>query len=95
MFVHYSTVILSFLGAVYWGVYLQSKNNIIAVKILNTKTKKYELNKKIKGDLHLSLSQSFFNDFSNFYLQKLAVKHKLKRNYTEIDKFISNQEIIN
>ena len=28
MFVHYSTVILSFLGAVYWGVYLQSKNTI-------------------------------------------------------------------
>ena len=28
MFVHYSTVILSFLGAVYWGVYLHSKNNI-------------------------------------------------------------------
>ena len=26
MFVHYSTVILSFLGAVYWGVYLQSKS---------------------------------------------------------------------
>ena len=30
MFVHYSTVILSFLGAVYWGVYLQSKN-VIAI----------------------------------------------------------------
>ena len=28
MFIHYSTVILSFLGAVYWGIYLQSKNNI-------------------------------------------------------------------
>jgi len=26
MFINYSTVILSFLGAVYWGVYLQSKN---------------------------------------------------------------------
>ena len=30
MFVHYSTVILSFLGAVYRGVYLQSKN-VIAI----------------------------------------------------------------
>ena len=28
MFVIYSAVIMSFLGAVYWGVYLQSKNNI-------------------------------------------------------------------
>ena len=75
--------------------YLQSKNFIVAVKILNTKTKKYDLNKKIKNNLHLSLSQSFFNDFSNFYLQNLAIKHKLKRNFTEIDKFLSNQEIIN
>ena len=75
--------------------YLQSKNFIVAVKILNIKTKKYDLNKKIKNNLHLSLSQSFFNDFSNFYLQNLAIKHKLKRNFTEIDKFLSNQEIIN
>ena len=30
MFIYYSSVILSFLGAVYWGVYLQSKN-IIAI----------------------------------------------------------------
>ena len=59
------------------------------------KTKRYDLNKKIKNNYHLSLSQSFFNDFSNFYLQDLALKHKLKRNYTEIDKFLSNQEIIN
>ena len=28
MFVYYSAVIMSFLGAVYWGVYLKSKNNI-------------------------------------------------------------------
>ena len=28
MFVYYSAVIMSFLGAVYWGVYLQSNNNI-------------------------------------------------------------------
>ena len=27
MFIHYSTVILSFWGAVYWGIYLHSKNN--------------------------------------------------------------------
>ena len=75
--------------------YLQSKNFIVAVQILNIKTKKYDLNKKIKNNYHLSLSQSFFNDFSNFYLQNLAIKHKLKRNITEIDKFLSNQEIIN
>ena len=74
--------------------YLQSKNFIVAVKILNTDTKKYDINKKIKNNLHLSLSQSFFNDFSNFYLQNLAIKHKLKRNFTEIDKFLSNQEMI-
>ncbi len=75
--------------------YLQSKKFIVAVKILNVKTKKYDINKKIKNNLHLSLSQSFFNDFSIFYLQNLAIKHKLKRNITEIDKFLSNQEIIN
>ena len=75
--------------------YLQSKNFIVAVKILSAKTKKYDLNKKIKNNYHLSLSQSFFNDFSNFYLQNLAIKLKLKRNITEIDKFFSNQEIIN
>ena len=75
--------------------YLQSKNFIVAVKILSIKTKKYDLDKKIKNNYHLSLSQSFFNDFSNFYLQNLAIKHKLKRNITEIDKFLSNQEIIN
>ena len=75
--------------------YLQSKNFIVAVKILSIKTKKYDLDKKIKNNYNLSLSQSFFNDFSNFYLQNLAIKHKLKRNITEIDKFLSNQEIIN
>ena len=75
--------------------YLQSKNFIVAVKILNIKTKNYDINKKIKNNLHLSLSQSFFNDFSNFYLQNLAIKHKLKRNIKEIDKFLGNQDIIN
>ena len=41
------------------------------------------------------MSRSFFKDFYNFYLQNLAVKHKLKRNYALIENFINNQEIVN
>ena len=75
--------------------YLRSQNYIFAVKVLNSKTKKYILNKETQINLHTTLTRSFFNDFSNFYIQNLAVKHKLKRNITEIDKFLGNQEIIN
>ena len=75
--------------------YLQSQNYIFAIKVLNTKTKTYLLNPETSKNLHSNFSQSFFNDFSNLYLQNLAVKHKLKRNYSEISNFINQQELIN
>ena len=75
--------------------FLQSKNYIFAVKVLKTMTKKYTFNREIYNNLHKTLSRSFFNDFSNFYFQNLALKHKLKRNYTEIEKFLNEKEIIN
>ncbi len=75
--------------------YLQSKNYIFAVRVLNTKTKKYTLNKEIYNNLHKTLSRSFFSDFSNFYFQNLASKHKLRRNYAEINKFLNKQEMTN
>ncbi len=75
--------------------YLHSQNFIVAVKILDIKTKKYLFNKETSKNLHTTFSRSFFNDYLNFYLQRLAVKHKLKRNYSEINDFINNQELIN
>lgn len=75
--------------------FLRSQNYIFAVKVLKTMTKKYNFNKEIYNNLHKTLSRSFFNDFSNFYFQNLALKHKLKRNYTEINKFLNEQEINN
>ena len=75
--------------------FLRSQNYIFAVKVLKKMTKKYTFNREIYNNLHKTLSRSFFNDFSNFYFQNLALKHKLKRNYTEIDKFLNEQEINN
>ena len=75
--------------------YLRSQNYIFAVKVLNIKTKKYILNKERYNNLNTTMSRSFFNDFSNFYLQNLAIKHNLKRNYSEINKFINKQDLIN
>ncbi len=71
--------------------YLQSQNYIFAVKVLNTTTKKYDLNKEIYNNFNKTLSSSFFNDFLNFYLQNLGVKHKLKRDFSLINElFINN-----
>ncbi len=75
--------------------YLRSQNYIFAVKVLNIKTKKYILNKERYNNLNTTMSRSFFNDFSNFYLQNLAIKHNLKRNYSEINNFINKQDLIN
>ena len=75
--------------------YLHFKDYILAVKILDIKTKNYVLNKEKSQNLHTTLSRSFFNDFSNFYIQNLAVKHKLIRNYSEINDFINAQQLLN
>ena len=74
---------------------MRSQNYIFAVKVLNIKTKKYILNKERYNNLNTTMSRSFFNDFSNFYLQNLAIKHNLKRNYSEINNFINKQDLIN
>ena len=75
--------------------FITSKENIIAVRIKNSKTDNYTFDKKIYDDLNISLSKSFFNDFSNFYINDLALKHKLKRNYEELDNYIFKSEVTN
>ena len=67
---------------------------INAVKILNKKVGDYKKNKIVNKNLNISLSKSFFNDFSNFYIENLATKHKLIRNYREIEKFLLDSEPI-
>ena len=74
---------------------LVSKDNLFAVKITNTKIGDYNFDKKAYEELNISFSKSFFNDFSNFYLQHLASKHNLKRNYQELNKFFIQKENVN
>jgi len=50
---------------------------------------------KTYEQLNISFSKSFFNDFSNFYLQHLVSKHNLKRNYQELNKFFIQKENVN
>ncbi len=72
--------------------YLVSGDNLIAIKVIKTKTDNYKFNKKTFNDLNLSFSKSFQNDISNFYIQHLASKHKLQRNYNEIQNYFVNQQ---
>ena len=66
------------------------KNGIIAIKNVNSKTADYKVNKETIKDINFSLSKSFFNDYSRYYIQILANKHKLKRNYKDLENFIGN-----
>ena len=66
------------------------KNGIIAIKNVNSKTADYKVNKETIKDINFSLSKSFFNDYSQYYIQLLANKHKLKRNYKDLENFIGN-----
>ena len=66
------------------------KNGIIAIKNVNSKTADYKVNKETIKDINFSLSKSFFNDYSRYYIQLLANKHKLKRNYKDLENFIGN-----
>ena len=67
-------------------------NGIIAIKNVKTKIAEYKLNKETVKDLNLSLSKSFFNDFSQSYLQLLANKHNLQRNYKDLERFLGSIE---
>ena len=69
-----------------------SDKNLIAVKVIKTRTNNYNFSKKKFNDLNQSFSKSFFNDISNFYIQHLALKHKLQRNYEEFENFINIQQ---
>ena len=68
------------------------KNGVIAIKNVNSKTADYKVNKETIKDINFSLSKSFFNDYSQSYIQILAKKHKLKRNYKDLENFIGNIE---
>ena len=74
--------------------FINTKKTLIAVKILNKKVDNYKKNKTVNKNLNMSFSKSFFKDFSNFYIQHLATKHKLIRNYNEIEKYLSASEPI-
>jgi hypothetical protein len=62
-----------------------SAKNLIAIKIVKTRTDNYNFDEKKFKDLNLSFSKSFFNDISNYYVQHLASKHKLQRNYKDLE----------
>ena len=66
------------------------KNGVIAIKNVNSKTADYKVNKETIKDINFSLSKSFFNDYSQYYIQILANKHRLKRNYKDLENFIGN-----
>ena len=72
--------------------FLELQDNILAIKINEVRTENYKFNKENYNQLNISFSKSFFNDFSNFYIQNLATKHKLKRNYEEIENYIYNSD---
>ena len=69
-----------------------SGKNLIAIKVILTKTDDYEFDKEIFNDLNFNFSKSFLNDISNFYVQHLASKHKLQRNYNELENYFLNQQ---
>ena len=69
--------------------YINFRNKILAVKLLESKIDDYTFNKDEYLQLNLSFTQSFFNDFGNFYLNHLSSKHNLRRNYKEIENFLT------
>ena len=69
--------------------YINFRNKILAVKLLDSKIDNYTFNKDEYQQLNLSFTQSFFNDFGNFYLNHLFSKYNLKRNYKDIENFLT------
>ncbi|MDC0456709.1 SurA N-terminal domain-containing protein [Alphaproteobacteria bacterium] len=72
--------------------FLNTIEGVVAAKIINRKVDDYKINNEINDKLNLSLSNSFFNDFSNYYVNNLAIKHKLVKNYLDLEKFLLNAE---
>ena len=72
--------------------FLNTAEGVIAAKITSRKVDEYKVNTEINDKLNLSLSKSFFNDFSNYYLNDLATRHKLVRNYKDLERFLLNAE---
>ena len=55
--------------------FLNTQNNIFAIKLLDVKTKSYNFDKDIFNNLNLTLSRSFFIDFSaNSIISLLGLK---------------------
>ncbi|MDC1023423.1 hypothetical protein OAR00_02590, partial [Alphaproteobacteria bacterium] len=67
-------------------------DGVIAIKVTDRKVEDYKINPKINDELNSSLSKSFFNDFSNYYINNLATKHKLVRNYSDLENYLLNTE---
>ena len=74
---------------------LVSQDSLLAIKVKNYRIDNYKFDKKNYNELNSTLAKSFFNDFSNLYIQNLANKHKLKRNYEEIKNYFNNTETTN
>ena len=72
--------------------YINSKNKVFAVKVLESKIDDYEFEKDLYDQINSSFSKSFFNDFANYYINHLSLKHNLKRNYKELEKLLKNSE---
>ena len=70
--------------------FLNTNNGVMAIKNIKSKVADYKINNKINKEINLSLSNSFFNDFSQSYLELLANKHKLKRDYKNLERFIGS-----
>ena len=73
--------------------FIKIKNGVLAIKIINSKTKNYKLNEDTINQLNASLADSFFNDYSNNFIQILGNKHKIKRDYKSLENFISNLDL--
>jgi hypothetical protein len=73
--------------------FLNTVDGVIAVKVKNSKVDNYQKNIEINNNLNLSLSKSFFNDYSNYFIENLATKHKLVRNYIDLENFLLNTEV--
>ncbi len=71
---------------------LVSKDSLLAVRIKDTKVDNNKFDIKTYEDLNLNFSKSFFNDFSKFYVQHLATKHKLETNYQDLNNYFNSSE---
>ena len=72
--------------------FININEGAVAVKVVNKKIMPYKIDKENLNELNLSLSKSFFNDFSKYYIEILSAKHKLKRNYQELESYLGKIE---